>query len=133
MSADRVTYLDASAIVKLVVIESETLALVEALQGRRRMTSAALARVEVVRAVRATAPEQIGAARLALAELDFVPLDEPLLDAAADLEHGALRSLDAIHVAAALELGDALAELITYDRRMAAAAAALGLPVASPA
>ena len=43
-----------------------------------------------------------------------------------------LRSLDAIHVAAVLELGDALEALVTYDARVAAAATALGVPVASP-
>jgi len=43
-----------------------------------------------------------------------------------------LRSLDAIHVAAALVLGEDLAELITYDRQMAAAAETLGIAVASP-
>jgi len=132
MSADRLTYLDASALVKLVVIEPETPALVEALRGRRRMTSTALARVEVVRAVRATAPEQIGAARRALAELDLLPLDDRLLAAAADLEDGALRSLDAIHVAAALLMGDALDALVTYDLRMKAAAGRLGVAVVSP-
>jgi len=44
-----------------------------------------------------------------------------------------LRSLDAIHLAAARALGDALAELITYDRRMAEAAEGIGLRVIAPA
>ncbi len=68
-----------------------------------------------------------------LEPLELIVLDRPLLDVAADLEGDHLRSLDAIHVAAAQSLGDDLDELITYDRRMADAARALGLPVAAPA
>jgi hypothetical protein len=43
-----------------------------------------------------------------------------------------LRSLDAIHLATARELGDELGSLVTYDDRMAAAARALGHRVAAP-
>jgi len=68
-----------------------------------------------------------------LETVELVAVTEPLLDAAAELQDPTLRSLDAIHVAAALVLGEDLAELITYDRRMAAAAETLGIAVASPA
>jgi len=44
-----------------------------------------------------------------------------------------LRSLDAIHLAAALELGDELEAVVTYDSRMSSAAEAQGLDVAAPA
>jgi predicted nucleic acid-binding protein len=43
-----------------------------------------------------------------------------------------LRSLDAIHLAAARTLGDELTAVITYDERMAAAAGVLGLVAVSP-
>lgn len=43
-----------------------------------------------------------------------------------------LRSLDAIHLAAALELGEALEAVVTYDGQIARAAEELGLPVVSP-
>ena len=72
-------------------------------------------------------------ARRVLTGLHLIDVDEPLLDAAAELEDGCLRSLDAIHVAAARSLGEQLAELVTYDRRMAGAARGVGLPVLSPA
>jgi predicted nucleic acid-binding protein len=42
-----------------------------------------------------------------------------------------LRSLDAIHVASARLVAHDLAALVTYDRRMLAAAEDLGLPVAA--
>ncbi len=51
---------------------------------------------------------------------------------AADLNDGLLRSLDAIHVAAALALADRLELLITYDGRMAQAAERFHLPVVMP-
>ncbi len=60
-------------------------------------------------------------------------LDDVLLDDAAALDgSGLLRSPDAIHLAGARALGDALTELITYDRRMAEAAATIGLAVVAP-
>jgi predicted nucleic acid-binding protein len=43
-----------------------------------------------------------------------------------------MRSLDAIHLAAAMSLGPDLGVVVTYDERLAAAADLLGLPIASP-
>ena len=43
-----------------------------------------------------------------------------------------MRSLEAIHIAAAMSLGPNLGVAITYDERMAAAAGIFGLPVAFP-
>ena len=45
----------------------------------------------------------------------------------------AVRTLDAIHLATALRLGDQLTSLVTYDRRLADAAMAAGLTVDRPA
>lgn len=59
-------------------------------------------------------------------------LDDELLEDAATLDIGSLRSLDAIHLAAARTLGDDLEAVVTYDDRMAAAAARLGLQVDAP-
>jgi predicted nucleic acid-binding protein len=42
------------------------------------------------------------------------------------------RALDAIHLASAMEYGSDLASFVSYDARLSAAAAALGLPVVSP-
>ncbi|MGI8661542.1 MAG: PIN domain-containing protein [Thermoleophilaceae bacterium] len=133
MSVEVATYLDSSALVKLIVTESETDALVSHLAGAARMTSSSLVEVEVVRAVRKGGAGLVADARRALDEIELIALDEPLLRAAADLADDALRTLDAIHVAAAQTLGDDLAEVITYDRRMIDAAGALGLPVVAPA
>ncbi len=125
-------YLDSSALVKLVVAERESAALRRYLRSTPQRASCALARVEVLRAVRPHGGAVMKRARGLLRRLDLVQLDDDLLDAAAALDAGVLRSLDAIHLAAAQVLGDALTAVVTYDDRMTAAAARLGLPVAAP-
>ena len=125
-SVEPTRYLDASAIVKLVVEETESAAL------KGYLTDRSIARVEVVRAVRHKGPIAVRTARTVLDNIDLIQLDDELLDLAGELE-GPLRSLDAIHLAAALELGRELEAVVTYDARMTRAAEALGLPVAAPA
>ena len=43
-----------------------------------------------------------------------------------------LRTLDAIHIATALALGDDLEAIVSYDERMVESARLLGLVTASP-
>jgi predicted nucleic acid-binding protein len=45
---------------------------------------------------------------------------------------GLVRTLDAVHIASAEQLGADLTALVTYDKRMAEAARGRGLPVAMP-
>ena len=132
MSADDAAYLDSSALVKLVVREPESAALRAFLQGVPRRVSCALARVEVIRAVRPHGESAVSRARRLLDRVDVLGLDDELLDAAADLDGASLRSLDAIHLAAARELTGRLAAVVTYDGRMAAAARGLDLAVVAP-
>lgn len=128
----RACYLDSSALVKLVVAEPESPALRRHLRRWRARASCGLARVEVVRAVRPHGPGAIDRARRLLGALDLLALDEELLDTAAMLDPLGVRSLDAIHLAAALRLGGALGELVTYDLRMAEAATTVGVPTSQP-
>jgi predicted nucleic acid-binding protein len=126
-------YLDPSALVKR---EAESSALRTSLRRRGtdgRVTSA-LARVEVVRALSGGGPAAVAHARRQLARVDHVNLDRLLLDDAATLVPGmALRSLDAIHLASARSIGADLRAFVTYDRRMADAAGAIGMVVEAPA
>jgi predicted nucleic acid-binding protein len=62
----------------------------------------------------------------------LVTLDEPLLDRAGGLDPPELRSLDAVHLAAALALGPDLGIMFVYDVRLRQAAEACGLPVGAP-
>ena len=132
MSAEAAVYLDSSAIVKLVVAEAESRALTDYLRDHPSRVSCALARVEVIRAVRPHGAAAVGRAGQLLARISLLRLDDVLLDAAAELEGTTLRSLDAIHLAAARAFGDELGEVVTYDRRMADAAHRFGLAVSAP-
>ena len=132
MSAE-VAYLDASAVVKLLVREAETTALRRRLRSWPRRASSALLRVELLRTVRrAGLPRLMEGARQQLASIDLIRLDDDLLERAAEIEPSTVRSLDAIHLATALGLGSDLAAVVTYDARMSAAAQMLGLPVIAP-
>lgn len=125
-------YLDASAFVKLIFAEPESDALRDWLASHRERTSSALLRTEVLRAVRLRDASDLARARQLLDAVVLVPIDDAVLEAAGLLGPGALRTLDAIHVATARYLGSDVDALVTYDRRMIEAAGRLGLPVASP-
>ena len=125
-------YLDSSALVKLVVSEPESSALRRYLGGEPERASCALARVEVVRAVRGHGAAALTRARRLLQRLNIVQIDEELLEAAAALDPRVLRSLDAIHLAAAQLFDAELTAVVTYDRRMTAAAGLVDLAVAAP-
>ena len=131
-SAESAVYLDSSALVKLVVREAESAALRRHLRMRPLRLSCALARVEVARAVRGHGTAAAARAQELIRRIGILQLDDALLDEAAKLDGAVLRSLDAIHLAAAQTLGDELGEIVTYDLRMADAARTLGLPVAGP-
>lgn len=133
MNAERVTYVDSSALVKLAVLEAESAALRAYLYRRRPLVSSALARTEVGRALAPLGPEAVRRGREVLAGVDLVKVSDRLLEVAATLPPTQLRSLDAIHLATADQLGAALGPVVTYDGRMASAARALGWTVAAPA
>jgi uncharacterized protein len=130
MSAN-VVYLDSSAFVKLVVPEAESSALRRSLREWPDRASATLLRVEAVRAVMPSGPVAVRTARRQMARLHLIELTRTLLDAAAVLTPR-LRSLDAIHLAAAQSLGADLGVVVTYDARLAQAAGALGMVVETP-
>ncbi|MFO7572670.1 MAG: type II toxin-antitoxin system VapC family toxin [Gaiellaceae bacterium] len=130
-SASTSMYLDSSALVKIIGEEDESAALRAAIDGSS-IVSCNLARTEVIRAARQKSALVVTTARKLLAQIDLIQLDDELLDLAGELD-GPLRSLDAIHLAAALELGEELEAVVTYDVRMTRAAEALGLRVAAPA
>lgn len=117
---------------KLVLAEAESDALRGYLTERPGIASCALLRTEAVRAVRDLGPDRIEHARRLLRHVRLVTLADDLLDVAGALEPAIMRSLDPIHLAAALSLGDDLDAVVTYDDRMIEGAGLLGLSVASP-
>lgn len=132
MSAERVSYVDSSAIVKLVVREPESAALRQFLRRLRPLVASALARTEVSRAVRSVGPEALRRADEVLARFELVRITDRILAVAGALEPPELRTLDAIHLASAAHFGVTLRYVVTYDSRMSAAAETMGLTVAAP-
>jgi hypothetical protein len=132
MSAERVTYVDSSALVKLVVREPESSALRQYLRRRPPLVASALAQAEVTRAVLPLGAAALRQARKVLARIELVRVNSRVLTIAGTLEPQALRTLDAIHLATASLFGESLARLVCYDERMASAAEALGWSVDTP-
>jgi uncharacterized protein len=129
-----VIYLDTSAFVKLVWSERETAALQGFLvqQPELLLVSSALLVVEVRRAVLREDAAQLPRADLLLTRIGQLGVTRAVLEAASRLPDPWVRSLDAVHLATALQLGQDLDALVTYDRRLASAAERHALPVRGP-
>ncbi len=131
-------YADASALVKLVLDESESDALRSFLTDAA-IVSCDLVLAEIPRAVRRAAsldPELPRATLLSRASelleaIALRPLDRDLVLEAGAIEEPAVRTLDAIHVAAAIMLAP-LDAFLTYDERQGAAARLAGLRTVAP-
>lgn len=129
----RPLYLDSSALIKLVFEERETPALEAFLADRPLRVSSALARVEVIRAVRTVSDALAGRhAGDVLAAIELIAPDATVLADAAGLDPLSLRTLDAIHLATAVALLPDLDGMVVYDRRLAEAARGAGLTVWAP-
>ena len=139
-----IAYLDTSAAIPLLIDEPGSVAAGRLWDDADRVVSVRLLQVEA-RAALAQA-HRLGrldgrglraAARaldLLVAEIDHVEIDERLVQSAGELaELHALRGYDAVHLAAALSVGDAELVVVTGDRELARAASAAGLSVASTA
>ena len=126
-------YFDTSALVKVVVRERESAALGAWLtEEPRSLTSSDLTRTELVRAVRRAEPDSLVRASALLSTVTFVEMTRRLLERAALLDPPELRSLDAIHLATALNLAGDLDGLVTYDERLARAASEYGIAALAP-
>jgi uncharacterized protein len=131
-------YADSSALVKLVREEPESAAL-RAFLAEADIVTCELVLTELPRAIRRAVAHDPGLPLDLLIEragemLDAVallPLDRPLLLAAGALAEPALRTLDAIHVAAAVDVSP-LDAFVSYDERQAAAARLAGLRTIDP-
>ena len=133
MSAERkLTYVDSSAIVKLAVQEPESAALRRFLARRQPLVSSALARTEVSRALLPSGPEAVARGEEVLRRIQLLRINDRVLGVAGHLLPLELRSLDAIHLASADQLGASVRQIVTYDERMAEAARAIGWIVVAP-
>lgn len=128
-------YADSSALVKLMIDEPESAALRAAVGTHGVIAASEIAVVELVRAGRRVAGE-VGAlrARALIATLALVPFSKSIRDAAAEIRGVGMNSLDALHLASALDVRQAGAALpfYCYDRPLGDAAREAGLLTTSP-
>jgi hypothetical protein len=138
-----VLYFDTSALLKIIRTEPETFALRGYLRDRPDQThvSSALVRAEVARAILREADDDgainqglVTTAQRAVRQLMLWRVSDDVLQATWDIPGQHVRALDAIHVATALRINEQLPLIafVSYDKRQAEAARAVGLPVASP-
>jgi uncharacterized protein len=128
-------YLDSAAVVKLVHAESESEALRAWLDERTEIgwVSSVLVEIESFRALARYAPEAVTRLHPVLDLVDLVELDSGIRILAQTVRPTTVRSLDAVHLGTALRFGAQLASFVTYDKRLADAAMAAGIPVDMPA
>ena len=137
-------YLDSGALVKLVRTEDGSGALQEWLD--ELAVTSALSRAEALRTIRrnnhrengelidpAALADELAEAAEVLAAVAQVAVDSDILDRAGALTAPMIKTLDAIHLVSAAEWDPSDVELVTYDRRLAAAAADAGMTVVAPA
>jgi len=128
-------YADTSAVAKLFIAERESSDLRQWLAGlsKPQLVSSALLAVELLRLLRFVNPDTVTPAEQFLAaDVDIVEITPPTLGDAITVPPPQLRTLDAIHLATALDLGDSVEILLTYDKLLIEAARAIGLTVAFP-
>ncbi len=131
-------YLDSSAIMKRVVAESDSQALVVALDKHHAqgdlLVSSSLAWIEVTRALRSLTDQNLEAVSAAVdaafSGISEQPLSAEVVNLARRAGPHVLRSLDAIHLASALTLDVDL--VVTYDQRLALACADSSIATRSP-
>ncbi len=127
-------YFDTSALMKLVVAETESQALVEWLSERpgRQWITSDLTRVELLRAVMRQEPTALLQAQQRVSRMVRIPLTDDILQYASTCQPPMLRSLDAIHLASALHEREDIEWMVVYDKRLLEVANLNGINVASP-
>jgi predicted nucleic acid-binding protein len=127
-------YLDSAAVVKLAHAETESDALRAWLDERidTSWISSTLVEIESFRALARYAPEAVARLHPVLDLIELVDLDPSTRILAQTVKPVTVRSLDAIHLGTALQIRPRLTSFITYDKRLADAATAAGLPVDMP-
>ena len=126
-----VWYLDTSAFLKLLVLEDESPALRAWCVAHDSLWSSHLLRTEALRAAsrlgidRAVVDEAVASVSLIL------PSSTTYVNAGL-AEPSSIRSLDALHLASALELGEDLEGIVAYDDRLIEAARRNSVRVVTP-
>ena len=126
-------YIDTSALVKLVEVEESSSALHRWIDDQRpELVSSDLLRTEFIRAINRVGRVDSIFVEDALRAIDTLPASTGLFDVAGEIGDPGLRTLDALHLATAIGLGESCVGIVTYDTRLAEAATAAGLEVFAP-
>lgn len=126
------SYVDASALVKVVLDEAESAAMRLWYVESDEVVTSVVGVIETRRAIGRSAFDA-GHLESILRSVGAIRLDPMIARSASALAPPSLRTLDAIHLATAMALGGDLDAFVTYDDRLAEAARAIGLPVVRPA
>ena len=126
-----VAYVDASALVKLIVDEPGSTALHRWFVKTERLLTSRVGAIETRRAANRVAHEA-GRLDAVLDPVELIELDQAIVDRAATAGPVGLKTLDAIHLSTAIEIGP-IDAFVTYDDHLAEAARLVGLPVVQPA
>lgn len=128
-----IAYIDASAFVKLFAAEPESGAVARAIEAELgNLVASEILAVEVARAALRIGGEAPAAAARLLRQVVLLPLSVAVREQAGRVGAPQLRTLDAIHLATAISVGERVGAVLTYDERLAAACRAAGLRVAAP-
>ncbi len=128
----RLAYVDSSALVKLVLAEAGSEAMLRWYVESERVATSRIGIVETNRAARRREHDPSHLEAVA-ASIEIIEVDAAIAQRAALMGPPGLRTLDAIHVASALALSSEMDAFVTYDQRLVDVARAIGLPVVSPA
>lgn len=113
-------YLDTSATAKLVVAEAVSAALSDWLDDHVDvpLVTSVVGRIELLRVVQRYEPDRVSQAHDILDQIAIAALTPAICDLAESLRPEAVRTLDAIHLATALDLGGDLTHFVAYDHRL---------------
>ena len=132
-------YFDSSALIKRVILEPESAALVREIRAHVEvgdlLCTSELGVVEVTRSIRSRKQSENPASwsvlsETALSGVNTLDLDEPTLSLARRIGPGTLRTLDAMHLATAVLLDADL--IISYDSLMLQVAEEFGFTTKDP-
>jgi len=127
-----VAYVDASALVKLVVDEPESPSMYRWYVESERLATSTIGIIETRRAANRRGHDPVHLESV-LRSLVVLEVDDIVANVASRVSPLALRTLDAIHLATAMAIGTEIGAFVTYDDRLAEAARVVGLPVMRPA
>jgi predicted nucleic acid-binding protein len=125
-------YVDTSALGRVLLDEPDKTAIKEALDRFDRVTASRLLRIELRRV--GFKRGLLDRAESLLAGISLIPLEDRILTVTETLTPASVGTLDAIHLATAVQLAKAnkLDALMTYDKGLAAGAREHDITVLSP-